>query len=429
MATLQQSVDDLAARLGRPLLVEDRLHRVVAHSEQSGAMDDVRRDSILRRRAAPEARRRLAAAGIHDAAGPLRIPGAPGTGLLPRVCVPVRHDGGLLGFLWFIDADPPMTEAQVAEAAAAAPGLGLTLLHESLAAGLPARQELEAVAGLMLGEHDAARRLVEAGAFPRAQPVTALVARPHGPLATHTRGALETRAQGPLEAHTQGPLEAHTRGPAVAPPGEEVRAALEQGALTLRRRLTGHHPLHLVRHDHVVLLIAAGAVESGPPVALAIAEELHAAMPFPVTVGVGRPRPELDGAAASYAEARHAAEVAARVPGAGRTAEWTRLGVYRMLTHLPGHELHPGLEPLLDDDQHLPLLETLETYLDLAGSAVATSRALRLHRTSLYYRLQRVEELAGTDLKDGGERLALHLSLKLARLSGRYRPRSPRPGS
>ncbi|MFI6786875.1 PucR family transcriptional regulator [Nonomuraea sp. NPDC050383] len=420
MAALQQSVDDLAARLGHPLLVEDRLHRVLAHSEQTGAMDDVRRDSILRRRAAPEARRWLAAAGIHDAPGPLRVPGAPALGLLPRVCVPVRHDGGLLGFLWFIDAGPALTEAQVAEAAAAAPALGLTLLHESLAAGLPAHRELEAVAGLMLGEHDAARRLVEAGAFPRAQPVTALVARP-----------LPRPAAGG------------------APSGGETGAMLEQGALTLRRRLTGHHPLHLVRHDHVVLLIAAGGPsgggvsgsgvsgggvsggpgESGATAALATAEELHAAMPVPVTVGVGRPRPALDGAAASYAEARHAAEVAARVPATGRTAEWTRLGVYRMLTHLPGHDLHPGLEPLLGDDQHLPLLETLETYLDLAGSAVATSRALRLHRTSLYYRLQRVEELAGTDLKDGGERLALHLSLKLARLSGRYRPRGPHPGS
>jgi DNA-binding PucR family transcriptional regulator len=98
-----------------------------------------------------------------------------------------------------------------------------------------------------------------------------------------------------------------------------------------------------------------------------------------------------------------------------------------MLTQLPDRELHPGLEGLLADAQYLPLLETLETYLDLAGSAVATSKALRLHRTSLYYRLQRVEELARTDLKDGGERLALHLSLKLARLSGRYLPREP-PG-
>ena len=42
-------------------------------------------------------------------------------------------------------------------------------------------------------------------------------------------------------------------------------------------------------------------------------------------------------------------------------------------------------------------------------------------RTSLYYRLQRIERLAGTDLKDGNERLSLHLALKLAHLTGRYR--------
>ncbi|MGB3444391.1 MAG: helix-turn-helix domain-containing protein [Actinophytocola sp.] len=59
-----------------------------------------------------------------------------------------------------------------------------------------------------------------------------------------------------------------------------------------------------------------------------------------------------------------------------------------------------------------------ETYLDSAGSAVETSKALRLHRTSLYYRLRRVESLTYTNLKDGGDRLMLHLSLKMARLHG-----------
>ncbi|MEV0593645.1 PucR family transcriptional regulator [Nonomuraea cavernae] len=385
MADLQRTVDELAARLGRPLLLEDHLQRVIAYSEQSGAMDDIRRDSILRRHTTPQVRQWLRAAGIDGAALPLRTPGAPHLGLLPRVCVPVRHEAGLLGFLWFIDAEPAMPDARVAEAAAAAPALALALYHESLAVGLASHRELEAVTGLLLGERDAARQLIEAGAFPQAQPVTVLVARP---LATE--------------------------------PDEALRLALEQGLLALRRRLSGHHPLHLVRYDHAVLLTAGPAVSP---------DELHAAMSVPVTVGIGRPRPALAAAAASYTEARHAAEVAARVPGLGSSLEWSRLGVYRMLTHLSQHELHPGLEPLLADEHHLPLLETLETYLDLAGSAVATSRALRLHRTSLYYRLRRVEELARTDLKDGGERLALHLSLKLARLSGRYLPRDSRPAT
>ncbi|NRQ35324.1 helix-turn-helix domain-containing protein [Nonomuraea sp. NN258] len=382
MADLQRIVDELAVRLDRPLLLEDRLQRVVAYSEQSGAMDDIRRDSILRRHTTPEVRQWLRDAGVYGATTPLRTPGAPHLGLLPRVCVPIRHADGLQGFLWFIDQGPPMSDADIAEAGSAAPALALALFHESLASGLASHRELEAVTGLLLGERDAARQLIEAGAFPQAQAVSVLVARP-----------------------------------VTAEPDEGLRLALEQGLLAVRRRLGGHHPLHLVRYDHAVLLTAGAPVPPG---------ELHAAMSMPVVVGVGRTRPALAEAAGAYAEARHAAEVIARVPGLGRSAEWARLGVYRMLTHLPDQELHPGLETLLADEQHLPLLETLETYLDLAGSAVATSRALRLHRTSLYYRLQRVEELARTDLKDGGERLALHLSLKLARLSGRYRPRDSR---
>ncbi|MFC0554612.1 PucR family transcriptional regulator [Planotetraspora thailandica] len=380
MADLQRIVEDLAARLDRPLLLDDARQRVVAYTEQNGQLDDIRRDSILHRHTTPEVRAFLRSAGILGAEGPLRTPAAPDLGLLPRVCVPVRHDGRLLGFLWFIDAGPPMNQAEVDVAAAAVPTLALALFHESLASGLASHRELEAISGLLLGEAEAARALIEAGAFPQTMPVTVTVAKP-----------------------------------AAAEADEALRLTLERGLLAVRRRLAAHQPLHLVRYDHAVLLTAGTS---------AFAEEMHAAMDVPVLVGIGRPRPSLSGAAESYAEALHAAEVAARVPELGRSAEWARLGVYRMLTRVPQDDLHPGLERLLGHDQHLPLLETLETYLDLAGSAAAASHRLRLHRTSLYYRLQRVEELAETDLSDGSERLSLHLSLKLARLSGRYRPRA-----
>jgi hypothetical protein len=316
-------------------------------------------------------RRWFRSAGIFEAAGPLRIPGAAGLGLLPRVCVPTRHDGRLLGFLWLIDSAPAMSDADLVATAAVAPGLALALFHNSLVSGLAARRELEAVAGVLGGDRQAARMLIEAG-FPQGRPVTVLVARP------------------------------------AAEPEDAVRLALERGLLAARSRFASRHPLHLVRYDHGVLLVA------GDPV------DLHPAMDIPVLVGVGRSRPALAEAAGSYREAMHAADVAARVPGFGPTAAWDQLGIYRMLGTSGAAELHPGVELLLGEAAHAPLLKTLETYLDLAGSAVAASRALRLHRTSLYYRLQRVEELTGTDLKDGGERLSLHLSLKLARLTGRF---------
>ncbi|HZC41282.1 MAG TPA: helix-turn-helix domain-containing protein, partial [Streptosporangiaceae bacterium] len=47
---------------------------------------------------------------------------------------------------------------------------------------------------------------------------------------------------------------------------------------------------------------------------------------------------------------------------------------------------------------------------------------LHLHRATLYYRLGKAERLTGADLRDGQDRLALHLGLKLARLTGRYPP-------
>ncbi|GIH72738.1 PucR family transcriptional regulator [Sphaerimonospora thailandensis] len=394
MADPQRIVDDVAMRLNRPLLLEDARQHVVAYSEQNGPLDDIRRDSILRRHTTPEVRAFLGAAGIREATGPIRTPGAPDLGLLPRVCVPIRHDGRLLGFLWCIDVAPAMTAQEIDQVAAAAPSLALTLFHASLTAALVSHRELEAVTGLLLGETGGARTLIEAGAFPRTASVTVAVVRPV--------------AAEPSDATDESDA--------------TLRLTLERGLLTVRRRLAGRHPLHLVRSDHAVLLT------SGPD---GFPEELHAAMDVPVLVGIGRTHPSLAEAAQSYAEARHAAEVAARVPELGRSARWHDLGVYRMLARVPPDSLdgnlHPGLERLLDDAQHLPLLQTLETYLDLAGSALATARRLRLHRTSLYYRLQRVEELVGTDLRDGAERLCLHLSLKAARLSGRYRPAVPAP--
>jgi hypothetical protein len=358
---LQPAVDDLAQHIGRPVLLEDHAQSVLAYSTQNGPMDNVRRDSILRRHTADEVRQHFRAAGIFEARGPLRIPLS--GDVLPRVCVPVRHRDRLLGFLWLID-EPPMSPSSVTEATEVAATLALTLLHDALATGLTAQRELAAVAGVLLGDDPTgAQVLVDESGFPPL-PVTVLV----------VRGA---------------------------------RAALAPGLLAARQKFPSRH---LVRADHGVLLCAGRIPLS----------EVPALFAAPVVVGAGDPRPSLAQAAASYTEALHAATVAERVPALGPVASWSSLGVYRMLAAVPPDAIHPSVSALLPSAEHAPLLATLETYLDLAASAVETSNALRLHRTSLYYRLQRVEALTGMSLKDGGDRLMLHLSLKLARLHGRF---------
>ena len=71
---------------------------------------------------------------------------------------------------------------------------------------------------------------------------------------------------------------------------------------------------------------------------------------------------------------------------------------------------------LLAADPQGRLVETLEAYLREGGAGSAAAKALHIHRTTLYYRLDRVREITGLDLDDGDVRMALQLGLGAHRL-------------
>ncbi|MGW3074330.1 PucR family transcriptional regulator, partial [Kitasatospora sp. NPDC001132] len=104
-----------------------------------------------------------------------------------------------------------------------------------------------------------------------------------------------------------------------------------------------------------------------------------------------------------------------RLEGVG---DWERLGEYTMFLQLPDSALNESLLPnplrrLLDDGAGARLEETLRCFLENAGSVPRTAEVLELHRTSLYYRLRRIQEITGLDLDDGAHRLVLHMGLRL----------------
>ena len=401
---LQRLVDGVAEQTGRPVVLEDRRQRMIVYSQHDEPLDQVRSESILSRRTRPEVVAWLRSQGIATAVGPVRTPAREELGLLPRVCVPIRHQELLLGFLWFVDREASLTDEDLAAVADIRDRFALALYRENLAGELASNRVAEAMRNLLAPDTvvpvQAARELLAEGRFPQDSPVVALVARP----------VLTTGAQ----------------------PDEFLRLAIEQALVAVRRSLGGHAAVHLVRFDHGVLLVpSAEAATSMSPeeVGTNLRSELERACQGlagveRVLVGLGTPRDELVAVRGSYEEARQAAEVAVHLPVSGPVAAWARLGIYRALAHLSDEQLeatslHPGLERLLADDVAGALVETLETYLDLAGSAQETARSLGLHRTSLYHRLSRIESLCETDLRDGNERLVLHLGLKLARLTGR----------
>ena len=74
------------------------------------------------------------------------------------------------------------------------------------------------------------------------------------------------------------------------------------------------------------------------------------------------------------------------------------------------------LAPLMDyDTQHeADLVHTLTTFVQLGGSSVATAESLFLHRNSVTYRLQRIQDISGLDARDPELRRLLMAALLLA---------------
>lgn len=402
--SMQQILESLAQRVGRPAVLEDRFMRLLAFSSHERPIDDVREDSILRRHASAEVRGWLKRFGLPNLRRPLRLPANPELHMLSRVCVPVVYRGKLLGHLWFVDADGSMSDADLDVCMQGAAELGEWLHRESVASLFSSARLADTMHMLLSSSPmsaQAARSLIDAGYMPARDGVVAVV--------------------------LQG---VPRRSSAV-----DIEDPLAQGVADFRRVVRRGQALDLINRDHAVLLLSCAGDHD-----IYVDERVEALVDLirtalaaggsdaALVVGVGSRRDALEDAYASFREARMSADAARLLPGLGDVVHWSRLGIHQIVVKLAamGEEVptvHPGLGHLLDDPDALPLLETLETYLDVAGNAQLTAERLNLHRTSLYYRLQRLEQLAHTNLKSGAERLALHLSLKVARMTGQYAPR------
>jgi len=110
-------------------------------------------------------------------------------------------------------------------------------------------------------------------------------------------------------------------------------------------------------------------------------------------------------------------------PAHAGVALWDELGLDRMLLQLPLADLAVGdlpvsLQRLLTAQSGPDLAQTLEAYLDYGCDAQRTAQQLHVHRSTLYYRLDRVRAIAEVDLSDGAVRRELHTALRIATLAG-----------
>lgn len=385
--SLEGQVQAYADRLGRPIIVFDVEFTVIAFSVHDRDVDHARLAIILSHKGSSRARESIREYRVGHADGPVRIP--PIDGGLTRHVPPVRHEGHVVGYVSSTiteeTPDEELVDDEVLRDARAQ--LGIVLAAMALGNREDEDRALRLVTSLLDGD------------------------------AEHRRRAADELLTGGLLS----PAPHYTAITMSAPPPADPSSATLRLMLDRARTTIPAFPS----------LRAVGTVIDGEAVLVVPyqidRERLAALLDLPAFVtlraGIGGAHSPLADVHRSLREARIAGRGAAIDPTRDRVVHWEDLGLDRVLLQLPLEELTTAdlpapVQQLLAEQSGPDLAQTLEAYLDCGCDAQRTAQELHVHRSTLYYRLDRVRAITDVDLSDGSVRRELHTGLRVATLAG-----------
>lgn len=155
----------------------------------------------------------------------------------------------------------------------------------------------------------------------------------------------------------------------------------------------------------------------------AFAKEINRQYPGSrLAIGLGQPAKDVSIWRSSYRDAVQARDLAIRLQ-TDTPLYIGDLGVYQLILSLNDREkllqfTNHTLGSLTEYDmrQNADLIKTLEAFFTCHGNLSQTAEMLIVHRNTLLYRMNRINEIAEIDLNRPETRLALHLALTIRRL-------------
>ena len=391
----------IAALLDAPITIEDCHSNVLAFSGRQDEADAQRIETILGRKVPDRYVQEQESRGefdqIHRADGPVFLPSLAlenDEHAMARVAIAVRAGQEILGSIWVAVPEPldPERNAALADAAKL---VALHLLRVRAGSDVERRLRADLLSTALEGGPSAAEAAGRLGIIGRPVMVFALaleVPDPEG-------------AQSDVAAHaTQLQRAADAFGVHLT--------ALQQGAAVavLGDRAYGTVP---------VTVDAADPAARARRMAQAFLDRIGRQVP--ALIGIG----PLAGDVAALPTARQGADRALRVlrheAGSRRVATSEDVLIDSLLLDLADlaaarrEGTMPEIARLLDYDleHQAQLVDTLRAWLDCFGDLPAAAARMYVHPNTYRYRIRRVSEVSGLDLKDPRQRFAAMVQLRL----------------
>ncbi|ASR37876.1 DNA-binding protein [Prauserella marina] len=375
---LFQLADAVASVVDAPVTIEDTNSRVLAYSERQDLTDPARVATIMGRRIPDDVLTRFRSRGVfRDLSKGRQTIFVPGQrdGTLPRLIVPIRMGGELLGSMWAVVAGP-VADERAAAFADTAPVVALHLLRRRAHADVRRRASAELLRALLRGELGTRKAVAELD----------LADEPHRVVVIET-----------------------TAGETVD--GEGLRLALlERISHGIGRRFTAAEDGGL---------LYAVVADSGRTSAWAQLRDALAGIPSGRKTGALRAAAGSAAPLGELARSRRQAEETLGLLRAGVLDTkvpcfeevWTELALHRAATAAQAAGI-TELGPLdairaYDTANATDYVETLFEWLRHPGDPRAAAKALRIHPNTLRYRMRKLLDIVPLDLDHPDVRLAL----------------------
>jgi sugar diacid utilization regulator len=385
----------LAGAIGGAITIEDSASRVLAYStSDDDELDGPRREAILGRRV-PETyldhlRQRGVLRALQTSDEVVELEADARLGLRRRLAIAVRADTEVLGTLWALEGKVPLREKAADALRDAARVAGGHLLRAQGAASALRQHREDVLRHLLENRVDAATAAETLGFDP-------------GLPAAVIGVALDSRGPLPADHHAYRRLDELLSARAMAFRWHVSATLAGPRMLALLPELTGDGEQQELGIRRLAEGLVADAEQAG----------------LRVRVACGPVVPALGEVGASTAAVDEVLRCLAANPGRGPVASpddvRALISVENALTALaevPGLWVGPVDRLLRYDAQRgTDYADTLRAWLDGFGDSAAVAAALKVHRNTLRYRLERIAQISGLQLGDPEERLiaALHL--------------------